>query len=239
MNTIKIEKANTPIIAHRGLSGLEAENTAAAFVAAGNRSYYGIETDIHRTSDGKIIVNHDMDLLRVAGEKISVEEVSFDVIQSVVHFDKDGTKDRVDLVSPSLPNYLNICKKYEKHSVIELKSEFTDEEIAQIIDIVKNGYDLENVTFISFKYQNLVKIREALPNQSVQFLFCEVTDDIVADVTRDKMDVDVMHTSLTPENIAVFHNAGLKVNCWTVDSKERAEELISWGVDFITSNILE
>lgn len=239
MNTIKIEKSNTLIIAHRGLSGLEAENTAAAFVAAGNRSYYGIETDIHRTGDDKIIVNHDMDLKRIAGENIPVEEVSFDVIQSVIHFDKDGTRDRIDLRSPSLPNYLNICKKYEKHSVIELKSEFTEEEIAQIIDIVKTGYDLENVTFISFKYDNLLKIRQALPEQSVQFLFCEVTDEIVENVIRDKMDVDVMHPALNAENIKRFHDAGLKVNCWTVDTKERAEKLIELGVDFITTNILE
>ena len=44
MNTIKFEKGNVGVVAHRGLSGIERENTASAFVAAGNRSYYGIET---------------------------------------------------------------------------------------------------------------------------------------------------------------------------------------------------
>ena len=52
MNTVKIKRRNTLTVAHRGLSGIEAENTCAAFVAAGNRSYYGIETDIRRTADG-------------------------------------------------------------------------------------------------------------------------------------------------------------------------------------------
>jgi glycerophosphoryl diester phosphodiesterase len=239
MNTVKIDRKSALIIAHRGLSGLEAENTASAFVAAGNRSYYGIETDIHRTGDGRIIINHDADLKRIAGENIPVEEVSFDVIQSVVHFDKDGTRDRIDLRSPSLSDYLKICQKYEKHSVIELKSGFTDEEIANIIEIIKAGYDLKNITFISFKYENLLKIRKILPTQSVQFLFCEITDEIVENVIRDKIDVDVMHTVLSRENIKRFHDAGLKVNCWTVDNKERAEELIEFGVDYITTNILE
>ena len=32
---------------------------------------------------------------------------------------------------------------------------------------------------------------------------------------------------------------GIKVNCWTVDDPEIAERLVSWGVDYITSNILE
>ena len=55
MNTIKFNKKNTQIVAHRGLSGIEVENTNSAFVAAGNRSYYGIETDIHRTKDGRFV----------------------------------------------------------------------------------------------------------------------------------------------------------------------------------------
>ena len=42
MDTVKIIKGKTKLIAHRGLSGIETENTAAAFVAAGNRDYYGI-----------------------------------------------------------------------------------------------------------------------------------------------------------------------------------------------------
>ena len=58
MDTVKINKRNTQLVAHRGLSGIETENTNAAFVAAGNRSYYGIETDVHRTADGKFIIYH-------------------------------------------------------------------------------------------------------------------------------------------------------------------------------------
>jgi glycerophosphoryl diester phosphodiesterase len=33
--------------------------------------------------------------------------------------------------------------------------------------------------------------------------------------------------------------AGLKVNCYTVDRPENAEELVEYGVDFITTNIPE
>ena len=61
MDTIKIDKNNVKLIAHRGVSGIERENTAAAFVAAGNRSYYGIETDVHVTKDGKFVIIHDDD----------------------------------------------------------------------------------------------------------------------------------------------------------------------------------
>ena len=59
MDTIKTDIRKVKMIAHRGLSGIERENTCPAFVAAGNRSYYAIETDVHRTLDGQFVVIHD------------------------------------------------------------------------------------------------------------------------------------------------------------------------------------
>ena len=239
MNTIKFNKNSTKIVAHRGLSGIEKENTNAAFVAAGNRSYYGIETDIHRTSDGRFVVCHDDDLKRVAGVDIAVESTTLAELQSIVLFDKDGTKNREDLRVSVLENYLSICKKYEKHCVLELKSDFTDEEISQIIEIVKSFDYLENVTFISFIYSNMTKIRKICPTQSVQFLFSKFDDEMIERLIAARIDVDVYYKVLTKEIIDLLHENGLKVNCWTVDNPESAEILSAWGVDYITSNILE
>ena len=239
MDTIKINKNTTKLVAHRGLSGIETENTNAAFVAAGNRSYYGIETDIHRTADGRFVVCHDDDLKRVAGENISVETSTLAELQNIVLFDKDGTKGRVDLRVSVLENYISICKKYGKHCVLELKSDFTDKEISEIIDIVKSFDYLENVTFISFVYSNMTKIRNVCPTQSVQFLFSRFDDEIIPRLISARIDVDVYYKALTKEIIDLLHDNGLKVNCWTVDNKEHAEKLVEWGVDYITSNILE
>ncbi len=239
MDTIKFEKNKTLVIAHRGLSGLETENTNAAFVAAGNRSYYGIETDVHKTADGKLVVIHDNDLKRVAGVDVEVESTNLADLQDVVLFDKDGGKGREDLRLPTPENYIGICKKYNKHCVLELKSHFTKDEIANLIEIIKSYKYLDRVTFISFDYDNLIKVREILPNQSAQFLFSEITEKIIRRLIDDKIDVDVHHKALNKNVIDLLYSRGLKVNCWTVDDKSRAEELAHWGVDYITSNILE
>ena len=111
MNTIKFRKGNTLVVAHRGLSGIEPENTNAAFIAAGNRSYYGIETDIHKTADGRFAVIHDGNLKRVAGVEIDVEASTLDELQKICHFDKDGAADRTDARVTTLENYIKICKK--------------------------------------------------------------------------------------------------------------------------------
>lgn len=239
MDTIKFEKKNTRVVAHRGLSGIEVENTNSAFVAAGNRSHWGIETDIYKTADGKFVIGHDDNYKRLSGEEIFLEKETLERLREVVFFDKDGTKNRVDLRPATLENYLSIVKKYEKHAVLELKSNFTNEEIARIIEIIREYDYLDNLTFISFNYDNLLRVRKILPNQSAQYLFWKITDAEIERLVRDKIDVDVWVVELTKEQIEACHRAGLKVNCWTVDDPKKAEELASWGIDIITSNILE
>ncbi len=49
----------TQIIAHRGSKGTRPENTLAAFNAAINDGADGIETDVHLSKDGHLIIMHD------------------------------------------------------------------------------------------------------------------------------------------------------------------------------------
>lgn len=241
MDTIKLQAKNKPLmVAHRGLSGIETENTAAAFVAAGNRSYWGEECDIHRTKDGAFVVIHDHDTLRVGGQLLAVGDCTLQELRAITLLDRaTGEHTRGDLIIPTLQEYVAICKKYGKHCVIELKDDFTKEEVAKICDIIAALDYLANVTFISFCYQNLVYLRELYPLQAAQFLKSHWEEDMIARMKAYNLDLDFNHKNITPEIIADCHANGIKVNVWTVDDPDRAAELIAWGVDYITTNILE
>lgn len=239
MDTIKINKRNTKMVAHRGLSGIERENSCAAFIAAGNRDYFGIETDIHRTADGKFIVIHDDRTGRVSPTDIAVEENTFDVLREVQLFDKDDIA-KPHLRLPSLEEYVKLCARYEKVCVLELKSAFTREEIAEIFKICLDNTTLEKMIFISFKFENLVLLRELSKEANLQFLYShEATDEIIKTVKPYGIDLDLKHNLLTKEIVDRIHAEGIILNCWTVDNPERAEQLTEWGVDYITTNILQ
>ncbi|MBQ6867942.1 MAG: hypothetical protein IJO16_04625 [Clostridia bacterium] len=241
MNTIKIS-GNVKMVAHRGLSGIERENTNPAFVAAGNRSYWGIETDVHKTLDGQFIIIHDETTERVTDGKvnINIEESPYDAVRDLVLPDKDGSLNRQDIRIPLFIDYIRICKKYEKIAVLELKNPFADEDIAKIVDIIKEEKYLENVTFISFDFNNCAVLRKMLPEQSIQWLtYKEIDEAAINNILEHKLDIDAHYKLLSRELIEKLHARGVTVNCWTVDDKEMAEKLIEWGVDMITSNILE
>ena len=239
MDTIKINAGKTLMVAHRGVSGIEKENTHAAFVAAGNRSHYGIETDVHRTLDGKYVCFHDDTTGRVAIDNLVVEESTFDTLRNLLLTDVDGKKGRTDLRIPTLQEYIQICKKYDKVAVLELKNHFPEEDVIRIIEIIQQEGYLSNVIFISFDFENMLTIRRLLPKQRAQYLTVKYSEELVEQLVNERLDLDILHEALTKENIEYMHSRRIAINCWTVDDPARAEELVSWGVDFITSNILE
>ena len=242
MNTIKINSKKVKMVAHRGLSGLERENTNPAFVAAGNRSYFGIETDVHKTADGKYVVIHDKETSRVTDEKtnINVQESNYDDFKDMLLPDIDGKYDRTDIKIPTLCEYIRICKKYEKKCVLELKMGFSEDDLKEIIDIIKAEGYLENVIFISFFFSNCEKLRPLVPDNDIQFLTSEdVTDGLIEKLKAHRLNLDIYYKKLDKRIIKKLHKNSVLVNCWTVNSREDGEMLVKAGIDFITTNILE
>ena len=239
-DTLKLICDNKPLmVAHRGLSGIEKENTHGAFIAAGNRSYYGIETDVHRTLDGKFVCIHDSNTARVGIDSLVVEECTYDTVRSLKLCGKDGKKDRADICIPSLAEYIAICRRYDKVAVTELKNNFSKDEIIEICAIIAAEGWLHRTVFISFMLQNLVYLREYLPKQQAQFLFSGDPKNVPEILNEHDLDLDIYYGNLTPELCDKVHADGHKINVWTVDGLEDASKLAEMGVDFITSNIIE
>ena len=227
------------MIAHRGVSGLERENTCPAFVAAGVKSYYGVETDVRMTKDGKFIICHDGDLMRVGGLNISIEESTFAELRKVRLKDTDDVTAREDLCLPSLQEYIAICRKYDKQSILELKGEIPENKIVKMVELIQSMGWYERTTFISFCGDNLTILKKNFPNADIQFLSMKCGEEEIAFMERHGFDADLFHKVITKDLVDALHAKGIKVNCWTVDDLDTAARMRDYGVDFITSNILE
>lgn len=239
MDTTKIDRRRTALIAHRGLSGLEQENTAAAFVAAGNRTYFGVETDVRRSADGQFVLMHDASTGRVAFEDLSVSKTPFDTLRALPLRDNDGGT-RNDLRIPTPTEFLSICRRYGKTPLLELKGTFSRTDIDALLAVVRQHDEPNGVIFLSFRYEELAALRERLPDAPLHYLWAfPITDTLIARLLAARLDLAVDHTFLDEATISRLHRLGIRVNAWTVDDPNRAEQLAGWGVDFLTTNILE
>ena len=229
------------MVGHAGLASREMQNTIEAFEFAARRSYFGIETDIRKTLDGHFVCFHDADLIVAAGIESSVEKMTLEEIRNVTLFDVRGgeTKERGYKI-PTLEEYIEICKKYSKECFVELKVVYPKEDIAAIIEVIDSLGYLDRCTFISFYFDALRYVREAIPDARVGFTYTANTGEQYFErIVSDRFDVNISVTIITEELIKRFHDEGLKVACYTVDDPARAEELAQLGVDFIMTNRLE
>lgn len=240
-NTIKLDnKGHTQIIAHRGMCGLEPENTHAAFVAAGNRSFYGIESDAHKTADGKYVMMHDANTLRMSGDDIEIANATYETLRSLRLKQKDGKRGRTDLRIPSMEEYLGICKYYGKKAILELKDDFTAEDVDEICRTVEALEYMEHTVFISFKLNNLLLLKERNPEQPAQYLVEKpIDDELIQEMADRKMGIDARQDLFTAEIMEKCREKGVVTNAWTVNNPDMARKLIDWGIDYITTNILE
>ena len=232
------DKKQTRMIAHRGLSGMYLENTLQAFEAAGKKSFYGIETDVHVTKDGKFIIVHDDNLRRVTGQEFVVEETEYEVLREL-RFRDPYTESEEIYRLPSLEEYVNVCKKYDKQAILELKNKMRPQEVLAIAKVIEELGWLERTTFISFAGENLLALRKEYPKASAQYLVEKVGKKEISFLEENRLDCDLKWTAGSKGKIKRLHEKGIKVNCWTVDSLPCAKVLISHGIDFITSDIIE
>ncbi|MCU0789231.1 MAG: glycerophosphodiester phosphodiesterase, partial [Verrucomicrobia bacterium] len=75
--------ASVDITAHRGFSARAPENTMAAMQAAIDVGCDYIELDVQTCADGTVVVIHDGDLLRVAGDSRRVQDLTIAELRQV------------------------------------------------------------------------------------------------------------------------------------------------------------
>ncbi|NCA92652.1 hypothetical protein EOM82_05300, partial [bacterium] len=228
--TIKFDRCSAQIIAHRGLSGIEMENTMPAFQMAGEHNYYGIETDVHKTADGKYVIIHDDNTARVSGLNHIVEQTDFETLRKI------KLKNRKGIISekhniPTLVEYVNVCKQFGKICVLELKNHFEEEEVYEIASIIEAEKYLDKTIFISFDLLNLISLRKKYPTQAAQYLTLSFPDTLIDALLKHNLDLDIYFRELTKSRVELLHSNNIKVNCWTVNSKRAATILAKWGVD--------
>lgn len=232
MESVVINKRNTRMVAHRGLSRINVENTVEAFEDACSRTHYGIECDVHVTADGEYIIFHDDETGRLCDKNLKVEQSTLGELRALKFNGGDVTM-------PTLDALLDILAKSGKHAFIELKNAMSSTDVRNIVNACNAKYELSNITFISFDFDNLLKVRAVRPEQSVMFLCCAIDDETVRRLVEHNIGIDVEWKCLDEGAVRRLHALGISINCWTCDDKAAAERLAAWGVDHITTDILE
>lgn len=238
------------IIAHRGYSSQAPENTLAAFRLAVEFNAPGIECDVRRTKDGKLVIFHDDNMNRLArdekGQPVKGNVENFD-LATLKKYDFGlwkGVQFKGETI-PTLDEYLDLLKGSKSQAVIELKCNGIEKDV---IDAVRSRKMKDAVLILSFDQASILRCRQEAPDIRAAWLCVKKKEEsapqyasrIISTLKYCQTSyVSMEQGSLTPEILQQLKSSGLSVLVWTCDNPNRTRALFNMGVESVTSNKLE
>ena len=239
------------IFGHRGSAGTHPENTLASFQAADEAGARYLETDVHITRDGEIVVSHDPDLARCCGGTGFIKDVAYADLARLdagyaftlngKEFPYRGRGLRIlrlgELLATFRGAFFNIDLKPEADARI------TD-AVVKIIDAAKAR---RRVLLASEHQSRLDEIRALAPGIPTSFGYLEIAAFMQALAAHDDsyhpradaLQIPPEYYSwklATPETLAFAHQLGVEVHIWTVNEEASMRALLKIGVDGIMSD---
>lgn len=210
------------VIAHRGASALEPENSPAAFRRAVALGADGIELDVHSTADGVMVVHHDP----------SIDGLS---IPRTAHRSLLTARLPNGEPIPTLENALQVIGD-RVTGFIEVKA-LPAQHDAALLRVIDAAPAPDRCHVHSFDHRIVRRLHDARPQ-----LVCGIlSSSYPLDPMRQMEDAcatelwqhdDVTDAALTD----AVHARGGRLYVWTVDDPARMRVLASWGADGVCTN---
>ncbi len=248
-----VNQRPTPlIIAHRGSSISEPENTIAAFRRAVEDGADGIELDVRLAADGVAVVIHDSDLKRTAGIRGRVSGLSSEQLSMIdvgSEFRKNGEWSKGPDPGHRLPTLSDVLlelSEFQGLIYIELKCKERDAgplavSVARSLSTARLAGE---VVIKSFRLSALVHVRRACPEIRTAALFAP---RILSILRKEKHLVRIaaelgvselsLHRSLvTRKLMKKAARRGLPVTVWTANHPRWVKRALRLGVKAIITN---
>ena len=217
------------VLAHRGASKVERENTVAAFRRAVAMGANAAELDVRRTADGVLVVHHNPEL---ADGRLICAVVAQELPDEVPTLD--------EALDACVPMWVNVEIKNDPGEPDFDPSESIAD--ATVACLQQRPEGASSWLISSFRRETIDRCQQIDATIATAWLTPGVDMDRIDGMLADL--VGSGHSALHPwvglltkELVDACHRHGLAVNTWTCDDPERMVELASWSVDGICTNV--
>jgi glycerophosphoryl diester phosphodiesterase len=230
--------------AHRGGSAEAPENTYASFARAVSLGYRYLETDVHASADGVVVVCHDPALMRTAGRPGLIRELTWRELAGV-RVQGDQPLPRLDEVLSTWPGArFNIDAKHPS-------------VVGPLAEVLRQDGVLDRVCVTSFSDGRIAALRRllgpglctAMGPRAITALRLASLLPATTSGTRPgwsrawsgaaaaQVPMASRRVPVTDRRfVAAAHRAGLAVHTWTIDDEATMDALLDLGVDGIMTD---
>jgi glycerophosphoryl diester phosphodiesterase len=227
------EPALPRLLAHRGLAVDAPENTLLAFVKALAAGATYLETDVHASKDGIAVLSHDPNLVRTAGRKVRVNELTLKQLRQIDLGEGQTFSTLAELLD-AFP---------EARFNIDIKSLDAGRPAAEAILKARATNRVLITSFNAKRRHSAVKL---LPGVASSSSPGEIVIAVIAAKLRLSAVVKWAFRHVTAVQVPVrsagvriatrgvikrFHAAGLEVHIWTINDVAQMKRLLDLGAD--------
>lgn len=229
------------IFAHRGARRVAPENTLPAFAAALDMGADGIELDVHRTADGRLVVIHDFFVDKTTNGHGEVARMTY---EEVARLDA-GSHFAAEFAGTPVPTLAQVLELVGSRCRINIEIKSMDpygndasDAVAAVIRYA-NLYD--QVIVSSFNPITLVKLRHLDPRIALGMLY---DDEMPAffrfiwagpPIRPEAQHPD--HHLVDADYMSWARSLGAQVNTWTVNDPVEAKRLAALGVTTLITDV--
>ena len=223
------------ILGHRGYSDRFPENTMLAFEKAIEHGFDGIETDVHLSKDGQLVLCHDEKINRTSNGRGYIKDYTY---KQLMQFDFGYKSSYPGQKIPLLKQLLALCQGKKIIINIEVKTnKIAYPQIEQkVYQLVKEMEMLNQVVFSSFYLPSLYHLRQLDQSLYLGYLFEDNYEANKQICLNEGFHVHVKECFLDEDEIAVFQRCHLDINAWDVSNRFRYLYLKEHGVNMVIAN---
>ncbi len=220
--------------AHRGASSYAPENTMSSFKKAFQLGSNGIELDLQKTKDGKLVIFHDKEIDKKSNGTGKISDYTYNELLELDFgswFGKEFKNEKIVLFE----DFMKSVSDKNLILAIELKEEGIEKDTLEIID---KYYNKANIFITSFLYNALSNVRKFDNNIKIGWL---IEDDInkrnVSELVKISGNQICPPANLvSKEGIKLARENGLSVRLWGVSNEEIMERVYKFDIDGMTVN---
>ncbi|MEU5027582.1 glycerophosphodiester phosphodiesterase [Streptomyces milbemycinicus] len=213
-------------IGHRGVMGVEPENTLRSFLRAEREGLDVIELDLHLSKDGALVVMHDADVDRTTDGQGPISDFTLAELREL----DAGQGERI-------PVFEEVVDAVEAPLQAEIKDTAAARALAEVIT---RRNLLDRVDVLSFHDQAIAEIRTLLPTARTALVASRYGLDVIDRAQTVDAGMLVLNIRrITLELVQRAHAAGLKVIGWTVNTPDQLKLARGLGLDGGTTDFPE
>lgn len=232
------------VLAHRGANKVAPQNTLPAFQKAIDFNADGLETDVHLSADGHIVICHNYTIDETSNGVGRIDEMTLAQLKSY-DFSSYFSKEFKGVSLPTLPELLDLTRNMKLIN-IEIKPPQKDCDLVKKVVETIHEYGIAGNTIVScFDPECIRLVKEMDSDVKTGLLYedDELGNEIMTfGVARycKQLNADAAHPHrklITHKDVIELHNLGIAVNPWTVNMEEEIIRFVNWGCDALISDV--